>query len=166
MSRWERPVLVRTDIVLDNQCRSHLQSQMTPSLRPTDCQNVSHYQQQPFSGLHRRTWKIRFHQGMSLMGSNLLQWLLYGKQFSRPNGALRLAIAWSGFYSRGCYKKSTRFYFNIFFYCSHTTDKFKLQNKKEDKFKLIWTIILTGEPNITKMLLHQRDKCPRKYKLK
>ena len=146
MSRWERPVLVRTDIVLDNQCRSHLQSQMTASLLPTDCQNVSHYQQQPFSGL-QRTWKIRFHQGMSVMGSNLLQWLLYGKQFSRPNGALRLAIAWSGFYSRGCYKKSTRFYFNIFFYCSHTTDKFKLQNKKEDKFKLIWTIILTGEPN-------------------
>ena len=62
------------------------------------------------------------------------------------------------FYSRGCYHKSTQFHFNIFFYCSHTTGKFKLQSKKTDKFKLIWTIILTSEPNITKILMLQRDK--------
>lgn len=91
--------------------------------------------------------KIPPRYGMSLMGSNLLQWLLYGKQLPRPNGALWLAIAWSGFYRRGCYHKSAQFHFNIFFYCSHTTGKFKLQNKKADKVKLIWTIILTSEPN-------------------
>jgi len=110
--------------------------------------------------------KIPPRYGMSLMGSNLLQWLLYGKQLPRPNGALWLAIAWSGFYSRGCYHKSAQFHFNIFFYCSHTTGKFKLQNKKADKVKLIWAIILTSEPNITKISMLQRDKWSGKCKLK
>lgn len=96
LSRWERPVLVRTFIILDNQCRSHLlQSQMTVSFLPADCQSL-------LTTILLRTPqdlenKIPLRYGMSLMGSNLLQWLLYGKQLPRPSGALWLAIAWSGF---------------------------------------------------------------------
>lgn len=100
-------MLVRTDIILDNQCRSHLQSQMTASFLPADCQNASHYSQQSFSGLHR-TWKIRFHQGTvchswvqtfcndNCMASNCqdqmvhCDWLLLGQDFTGGDVTLNL----------------------------------------------------------------------------